>query len=242
MLHLTGKRYETRAYPVMDVKAYSNAVAATLTVNGVSHGEVACTAGICLWPGLALAPGANRAAVTASVKGRPISDETVWIGPDPAQGIRIDAGDLGASVIGGHLFGSDDFVTGGTPMVLNMGGFGGRRPALRKVDGPEPALYEYWREGEAFSYAIPVPNGKWTVTIDSFDPHPAAPPAQMTITANGKPALAAFDVRQAAGGGFKGISRSFAVKVVDGMLHLDFAGIGGKAVVAAIEITPGQPH
>ena len=44
-----------------------------------------------------------------------------------------------------HHFGSDNFVTGGTPMVLNQGGFGGRGAPKRIVTAPEPALYDYWR-------------------------------------------------------------------------------------------------
>ncbi|HEX7853564.1 MAG TPA: glycoside hydrolase family 2 TIM barrel-domain containing protein, partial [Sphingobium sp.] len=239
MIHLTGKRYATRAYGAMDVKAYSNADKATLSVNGKSLGEVPCTAGICLWPKVALAPGANAAVVTATAKGSPVTDTASWTGPDPAQGIRIEAGDQAGHVAGGHLFGSDDFVTGGKPVVLNMGGFGGRTmSAPRTVSAPVPELYAYWREGESFSYAIPVPAGKWTVTIHTFEPRvPDAVHPLMTVTANGKTALKPFSVRDAAGGPLKGLDRSFTVKVTDGLLHLDFSATGGQAVVAAIEIT-----
>jgi beta-galactosidase len=59
----------------------------------------------------------------------------------------------------------------------------------------------------------------------------------MTVKANGVTGLAPFNVKQAAGGAFKGISRSFPVTVKDGTLRLDFAGQGGKAVVAAIVIS-----
>ena len=82
-----------------------------------------------------------------------------------------------------------------------------------------------------------MPNGAWTVTIHTFDAHPAAPPALLRATANGQVAINALDVRQAAGGGFKGLSRSFPVTVSDGVLNLDFTGTGGKAAIAAIEIT-----
>jgi len=60
----------------------------------------------------------------------------------------------------GHLFGSDNFVTGGAPQVLNMGSFGGRGMPRRDVAAPHPELYEYWREGEAFRYAFPLADGK----------------------------------------------------------------------------------
>ena len=58
--------------------------------------------------------------------------------------------------------------------------------APRSVEASEPQLYDYWREGDAFSYAIPVPNGRWRVTIHTFEPRPAAPDSlTMTVKANG---------------------------------------------------------
>ena len=244
VLWLTSKRYVDRAYPVIEVKAYSNAGRASLSLNGVSLGEVACGQGICRWPQVALRPGANRAVVSATVAGKAITDEALWNGPDTAQGIRIDVGDLAGRETAGHRFGSDNFVTGGQPMALNLGGFGNQRPKPRKVDAPNPELYEYWREGEAFSYAIPVPNGTWQVIIHSFEPHSVAPATQtMAVSANGKQVIAPFSVMQAAGGALKGITRSFPAIVRNGVLTLDFtgqsaAGEKGRAVVAAIEIVP----
>ena len=235
MVHLTGKRYADRAYATMEVKAYSNAPRAKLTWNGQPLGEVACSDGICRWPDVGLRVGANAAVVTAQ---NDATDSATWTGPDTSKGIFVEAGDLAGHVVAGKRFGSDNFVTGGTPMVLNMGGFGGRRMApLRSVIAPEPELYDFWREGETFGYAIPVPNGKWTVTIHTFEPRPAADPVTMTVTANGKVAVSLLNVKQAAGGALKGIARSFSVTVRDGMLRLDCTGSGGKAVVAAIEVT-----
>lgn len=239
MVALTGKRYAERAYPAMDVKAYSNAAMATLTLNGVAIGEVPCTDRICIWRGVALRPGANEAVVTASVNGVQVTDRASWDGIDPAQGIRIDTGDLAARQLAGRRFGSDNFVTGGQPMVLNMGSFGGQRlMPPRSVEAADAVLYDYWREGDAFSYAIPLPNGRWKVTVHTFEPRAAAPDTlTMAVKANGATGLAPFNVKQAAGGPLKGIARSFPVTVKDGMLRLDFAGEGGKAVVAAIEVT-----
>lgn len=241
MIHLAGKRYVERAYPVMEVKAYSNAERAVLTLNGKVVGEVACPDRVCVWSDVALRPGANEAVVTASAGGQQLTDSANWTGPDPDKGIRIEAGDQAGHVVGGRAFGSDNFVTGGTPVVLNLSGFGGRRRGPpRSVSVAEPELYDYWREGEAFSYAIPVPNGKWTVTIHSFEPRPEprAQPTLMTVKANGRVVLSPFNVMEVAGGPLKGIARSFKARVKDGMLRLEFSGTGGKAVVAAIEVSP----
>jgi beta-galactosidase len=239
MIHLTGKRHAERAYPLMDVKAYSNADKARLTLNGVPIGDATCPDRTCIWRDVALRPGANEAVVTAEVGGREVSDRAVWQGPDTARGILIDTGDLVTRVIGSRRFGSDNFVTGGMAIALDSGSFAGQRAtAPRKVSAPAPEYYDFWREGNAFSYAIPIPNGKWTVTVHSMEPRSNAPDdLTMTVKANGAVALAPFNVKKAAGGVLTGISKSFPVTVRDGMLRLDFAGEGGRAVVAAIEVT-----
>ena len=240
-IHLTGKRYVDRAYSVMDVKAYTNQPKALLSVNGSALVETPCPEGICIWKNVALRPGANKlmAAVPLNDRGMPvqIDDQATFIGPDSAkQGIRIDVGDNAGRLLGTLRFGSDNFVTGGMTAVLNQGGFGGRHAPTKTVTAPDPSLYDYWREGEAFSYAIPVPNGKWTVTIHSFEPRDAST-AMMSVSANGRVALPAFSVKEAAGGSLRGVAKSFAVTVKGGRLTLDLSAIGGKAVVAAIELT-----
>ncbi len=248
MIHLTGKRYADRAYPRMEVRAYSNGERAVLRMNGVAIGETACPDKLCVWPNVALKPGPNRAEVSilgAMAPGQggasmplQIEDTAIWNGPDPAQGIRIDAGDLAGRELAGRRFGSDSFVTGGEAKVLSMGGIGNRRQAGLTIAAAEPELYAYWREGEAFSYAIPLPDGRWTVTVHSFEPNTEAKAAQtLRILAQGKQALAPFNVAKAAGGPLKGLARSFPVTVRGGELRLEFSASGGKAVVAAIEVT-----
>lgn len=239
-LHLTQKRYTERAYRNITVKAYSNATTADLMLNGRNVGAASCTEGICLWPRVALQPGDNQVAVSAEFNGAQVRDEATWNGPDPAKGIFVNAGDLGSGVIAGQRYGSDDFVTGGIPVVLNMGGFGGQRMmAPRAVETDVPALYDYWREGDNFSYAIPVGNGRWTVTLYTFEPRKVlTEPVTMRVSANGKDALAPFDVAAEAGGAMRGLRKQFVVRVTNGVLKLDFSGDGGRAVVAAIAIAP----
>jgi beta-galactosidase len=292
VLHITGQRYVDRAYPVMDVRAYSTIDRASLSMNGKPIGEVACKDHICTWPNVALGPGPNKAEVSVVLGmggdggiiaiGRSMSQSATFNGPDLAKdGIHLDAGDIAGRVLDRHCkpfdclagaqdklprcgsaaiqsptpsrldcraslamtaggkgtrrFGSDTFVTGGTPAILNQGGFGGRGAPKKTVTAPDPALYDYWREGEAFSYAVPVPDGKWTVTIHMFEPRDTST-AVMSISVNGKPALPAFNVAKVAGGSLKGLTRSFPVTVKGGLLKLDFSAVGGKAVVAAIEV------
>jgi beta-galactosidase len=245
----------------MDVRAYTNMPKAFLSVNRGSSLEVTCPQGICVWKDVALKPGPNQVMVStgATDRGMPIhlQDSATFNGPDPStKGIHLDAGDIAGRVLrhavntnlcgitncyalaeaSARRFGSDTFVTGGIPAILNQGGFGGRGAPKKTVIAPDPALFDYWREGEAFSYAILVPDGKWTVTIHSFEPRTTGTP-MMSVSANGKLALPPFSVAKAAGGALKGIARSFPVTVKGGVLKLDFSATGGKAVVAAIEVT-----
>ncbi len=240
MVWITGKRHALRPYPTAEVKAYSNAARASLSINGRDLGEVACADRICLWPMVALAKGENRVVVTATGGGKALRDEAVWTGPDTARGLALDAGDLAGQVVGGKPFGSDTFVTSGRTVPLSMGGFGSNRAPSKKVVAERPELYAYWREGEAFSYALPVADGNWTVTVHTFLPEPALADsaATMAVTANGKLGLAPFAIGKEAGGALKGLAKTFPVTVKGGLLKLDFSGQGGKAVVAAIEVTP----
>jgi beta-galactosidase len=66
-LHLVGRRYIDRAYAVLDVKAYSNAAQASLSLNDREQGVAPCAEGICVWHGIHLAPGANELRATADI-------------------------------------------------------------------------------------------------------------------------------------------------------------------------------
>jgi beta-galactosidase len=237
-LYLAGKHYVDRAYPVMDVKAYSNAPAASLTFNGRKLGSAPCVNYVCEWKRVALNPGANEAIVTSRISGRTLRDTMNWVGPDANAGFRIDAGNLGGRELNGQRFGSDAFVSGGSAVVLNLVGFGGRSLApTRKVETATPELFEYWREGDAFTYDIPVSAGRWTVKLHLFEPRPGGTDKQaLTVTANGSAALEGFNIGKGAGGSLREVIRSFPVTVGKEGLKLDFRSTGGKASVAAIEI------
>jgi beta-galactosidase len=234
-VHLTGQRYVDRAYPVMEVKAYSTEPRAQLRVGERDYGEIACPDHVCIWPNVVLAPGANRVTVTSGELG----SGATFNGPEPASGIHLDVGDIAGRLLGVRRFGSDTFVTGGIPAALNQSGFAGRGAPRKAVTAADPSLYEYWREGAAFSYAVPVPNGSWTVTIHSFEPSAEVTAAHtMSVTAQGRQVVAPVNIAGRAGGPLRGIALSFPVTVRDGLLRLDFAGQGGTAVVAAIELMP----
>lgn len=249
VLHLTDKRHANRAYPITDVKAYSNAASATLSLNGAVIGETACPDGVCLWRAVALRPGRNLTVVTARSGERELRDEAVWTAPEPRAGMRIDAGDIGGRLMGDSRFGSDHFVEGGAAMPLNPPSFGAHGQGARKVLADAPELYEHWREGDQFSYAIPIANGRWTVKVHTFEPGdkvaPASPfsqpkprlPVSMAVAAQGRQVVRPVSIRDHAGGEMKGSILRFPVTVSDGVLRIDFTGTeGGTALVGAIEV------
>lgn len=240
VLHLTGRRYVDRAYPVVDIRAYSNADTASLTVNGRAAGTVACPDRVCVWPGIRLDPGGNTIAATARRGDATLSDTLRWTAPDAAAGLNIRTGHLtGIATSDGLRFGSDNFFTGGRASELRLAGR--TRLAPSNVTGtPDPELYASYRAGE-FGYALPLPDGRWMVTLHFFEPEtdPAKAAARsIGVRADGRPVLAGFNPAAAAGGPLKAVTRSFPVEVRGGKLTLAFSGGEGGAVVSAISVLP----
>ena len=237
MIYLTSRRYQTRAYPAVDVRAYATAATAGLTVNGVAVGSTACPDHICVWPRVALKPGDNTIVASAA----DVSDTVHWNGPDEqASGLHLDAGNLAGHLApDGTRYGSDTFFSGGEGHVLNVAGFGADRDKGRKTvtGGSDTALFDYYREG-AFAYDLPVPDGTWRVTLTTFEPDPAQVATRsFAVVANGKRIAGEIKPGQLAGGALKAASQSFLVKVAGGHLTLDFQSLGGPALIAAIDLT-----
>lgn len=241
VLYLTGRRYVDRAYPVVDVRGYSNAPRASLTVNGQAVGTVDCPDRICIWPGVRLRAGDNRVTASAERNGKALTDSVSWTAPGAARGLHVRAGHLtGLTTSAGLRFGSDNFFTGGKASELRMGGR--TKVAPSNVTGTsDPELYASYRQG-AFGYDLPLPDGRWTVTLHMFEPETDAGKAaarSITVLANGKPVLSEFNPAKAAGGSLKAVTRSFTV-TASGGLKLDFSGSEGGAVVSAISVSPAS--
>lgn len=239
VLHLTGKRYRERPYPVIDVKAYSNAAKATLRLNGAVVGEVTCAEGLCLWPSVPLRGGVNQAEVSAQFAGSQLTDTAEWIGPDASAGLHLDAGDLsGHQGPAGERFGSDHFFTGGDTKVLNPAVFkGATRPAQKAVEGAKDSqVHQNYREG-AFGYALPVADGRWTVRVHTFEPDASSATVRtFSVTADGKLVLPAVAPASLAGGALRAAVVEFPVEARGGVLRLDFRPVAGGAIVSAIEV------
>ncbi|OYY91647.1 MAG: beta-galactosidase [Sphingomonas sp. 28-66-16] len=241
VLHINGRRYVDRAYPITDVRIYSNAPTAALSVNGKPLGSRPCPDHICVWPNVRLQPGANSVDASAEIDGHRVTDMVMWTAPDAAAGLSIDSGALVGQVLPGEQrFGSDSFFNGGEPRLLNPASFGPPTPPKRVASTDLAALFEGYREG-AFSYDLPLPDGQWRVMIDTFEPDAAmAGKRTFDILLDGRVVAKAVDPARAAGGAMRAATLSFPATVSGGVMKLAFRPQGGPAIVAAIRVMPDR--
>ncbi|MGC1521803.1 MAG: glycoside hydrolase family 2 TIM barrel-domain containing protein, partial [Steroidobacteraceae bacterium] len=240
-LHLVGRRYLDRAYGVVDVKAYSNAPQATLWLNDRGQGMAPCTGGICLWHSVQLASGTNDLRATADVAGTVLRDSMRWTFAGSLASVRIKAGDIsGYLTKAGQRYGSDAYFSGGVPGSINPPDT--RAAARIAVAADDPGIYDSFREG-AFAYRVPVPSGRYRVTLKFEEPSAGTAGArEFNVLANGKVVLKRFDIFAAAGGALKGVDRVFDSTSRDNTLLIEFVPVKGAALVSALAIEPLDRH
>jgi beta-galactosidase len=238
VLHLNGTHYRDRSYPTTYLSAYTNASSAMLTINGRAAGSVDCENHTCAWPDVRLDPGNNTVVVSASINGNRLTEQAMLTAPTAADGIHINAGDVVvATTTAGVRLGSDNFVSGGSPRRLNLPMRGGG--AGKVVSGEDdPALYDAFREGQ-FTYRVPVANGRYAVTIHTFEPSASqADKRTFLVKIDGKVVLEKFSPARAAGGVLKTFAKSFVVDAKDGAVSIDFVPEAGDALLAALDVAP----
>ncbi|HEY6924988.1 MAG TPA: malectin domain-containing carbohydrate-binding protein, partial [Steroidobacteraceae bacterium] len=229
-LHLVGRRYIDRAYAVLDVKAYSNAQQAMLQLNGVDQGVATCSAGVCLWRGIHLSSGENDLRASATIGTAQVTDTLQWTFAGSPAVVRIKAGDLSGRSTG-ERYGSDVYFNGGQGRSIDAAN-------IPPAAGDDARLYSSFREG-TFSYRIPVPEGRYRITLRFIEPTAMATGDRIfDVDVNGKTALASLDVFKAAGGKLKGITRSFDGTPRGGYIEIAFKPSRGQALVSALAITP----
>ena len=237
-VHINGRRYVDRAYPVTDVRVYSNAPQTELVVNGRTIGTLsACPEKICLWRNVPLRAGGNQLVSRGLFPGVTQEDAVEWqVSPEVVRTIRIDSGALVAPAVAGKRFGSDAFFEGGKAGSVNAYSGYGPRPAKKEVTGPAGGIVaETYREGR-FGYHVPLADGRYTLDLTFVEPSLAPGARQFDVMVNGRRAIAALDVAAAAGGTLKAITRRVPVQVTGGALDVQFVPIKGEAIVSAIEI------
>ena len=236
-LHLVGRRYTDRAYAIVDVKAYSNATEAHLSINGREQGVASCAEGICLWRGVHLNQGVNELQATATIGGVDTTDSLRWMFAGSPATVRIKAGDIsGFQASNNERYGSDMYFVGGEGKGIDPPDTPAAKRAV--VSANEPRLYDSFREGE-FSYRIPVPDGRYRITTRFVEPAAdAAGERVFDVDVNGKTVLKAFDVFAAAGGKLKGVERTVEATTKDGTLLIAFRPSRGSALVSSLVVVP----
>jgi len=236
-LHLVGRRYVDRPYGVLDVKAYSNATQVHLSLNGKDVGAASCASGICLWHAVHLVSGANELRVTADIGGTAVSDSLQWTFAGKPDEVRIKAGDLTGYVSMEHQrYGSDMYFSGGEGKGINPPDTATEKRI--NVDAADPRLFDSYRTG-GFSYRVPVPDGKYKITLRFAEPTASAAGERVfDVSVNGKRLLKQLDVFATAGGKLKGVERTVQAPAHDGSLLIEFAPEKGQAIVSSIAITP----
>jgi beta-galactosidase len=245
LTHLAGRRYTQRAYPVADVKVYSNGDSVTLQVNGApvgTLGRAQCPNRVCEFKGVSLKAGANSVVAEGAHGGRTVRDGATWnLDTDNATNLFIAAGQLASgfvsndALLGGHRYGSDNFFTGGTPVTLAP------TTVIRGLGSttvPETGrVWDAYREGSSFSYDVPLADGNYTVTLGILEPTATAAGARvLSVDANGVNVVSGLDPFAKAGGRNTATTVSFPTTVTAGKLKLDFKGIVGKAIVSNIAV------
>lgn len=239
MVHITGRRYVDRAYGVTDIQAYSNLDRTELFLNGRSLGtRENCANRICIWPQVTLDTGKNELrAVGQGVAGK-VEDQIVWnLAPEKRNHVAIDVGALVAAKGKGRQLGSDNWFAGGTAASFDKPADYGRPAAPAAIFGSEErdAMATY-RRG-SFSYAIPVPAGRYALRL-WFVGQPGEKPGGIDVLVNGKPALKSFSLRAE-------IDQPTAiVKTLpvtsDGGVRIEFRAGSGEARVSLIELEPSE--
>src|SRR5882757_5973318 len=147
----------------------------------------------------------------------------------PAQNLNIDCGGYdNYTASDGTVWLADRYFSGGQQLYTGY-----------PVGGtPDPLLFGTARVGYygGFSYAIPVANGEYNVTLRFAEVgYWVAGQRVFSVSIGGNPVLSNFDVI-AQGGYYKVIDRQFPVAVADGTIRIDVQGVVGTGLLSAIQI------
>ena len=227
-VHITGRRYVDRAYPVTDVRVYSNAASTDLVINGKALGALTdCPQKICVWKNVRLTPGEN----VLVAKGQGAEDRLTWrLAPEGKDRFTIDSGALLVPAGVSTRTGSDAFFVGGAPKA--MSGQGGGEA------GATPwSVARTYREGD-FRYQIPAAPGRYTVSLTFVEPTFAKGERIFDVLVDDKVVLADFDIAALAKGERTTVLRSLPVEVGAAGLTLSFKAKTGKAIVSSIDVAP----
>nr|WP_237684088.1 glycoside hydrolase family 2 TIM barrel-domain containing protein [Pseudaminobacter soli] len=263
--YITSRRYTNRAYPIADVKIYSNADSVELSINDRSVGEMKqeqCLLKTCVFKNVKLDHGANKVMAVGHRGGDTIGDSVEWW--LNTRNINIAAGQLTTGFMSGELslessinvatdplvtastsasrsgelFGSDNFFIGGAGDWLVSKGLDAPTDTTPVQGTDDPQLFKNFRRG-SFSYFVPLDDGDYMVTLGFLEPDKDKEIGERVfdVAANGETKLENFDVLRVGKGKYRTVvNESFTTKVSNGFLKLDFTPRLGEALVSNIRI------
>jgi uncharacterized protein YegP (UPF0339 family) len=121
----------------------------------------------------------------------------------------------------------DSYYAGGTPYSTTK--------AITNTS--DPAVFQYERYGSGFSYAIPLPNGNYTLNLNFSENYfTSAGKRKFNVKAQNSQILTNYDIYADAGGAYKAVTKSFPVTVTNGILSLNFTGVVENAKVSSIQV------
>jgi hypothetical protein len=143
---------------------------------------------------------------------------------------------VGAAVVASAINAGGGAANGNSADNYFSGGRTAKTAAA--IDGTtDDALYQSERYGD-FSYAVPVANGTYQVTLKFAEFYwSAAGKRVFDVTAEGKLIVNDLDIFSAAGGKNKAYDVTVPVTVNDGTLNLKFITVKDNAKISAIHIT-----
>ena len=226
VLHIVGRRYADRAYPVVDVRIYSNLDRVSVYLNGQPVGTAECADRVCILRQLHLKPGLNLVEAKGVLGTAPVSDRVEWRAPDAEQGLAIKTGNLsGFRQADGRLVGSDNWFDGGIAKGVSAS-------EAESISGDgDPSFRSSVRTG-AFSYSIPLPSRCWRVTL-YFLALKGSVQAPFDVKGQGRTVLRVSPLPLD-----RVIARSVDLDVHADMLNLSFAP---SASLAGIDVRPTSP-
>ncbi|WP_198411325.1 glycoside hydrolase family 2 TIM barrel-domain containing protein [Marinimicrobium alkaliphilum] len=237
-VYITNRRYVDRAYPITNVRVYSNATKTELKVNGRSYGVLSsCPNKVCEWNNIRLSAGVNAVEARGTYGEKTTTDSVEWhLDERLEHAYRIGAGAVLVAESSLGRFGSDNFFSGGTAKTVDQPGGWGRPPVETAIANTEDReLAAAYREGD-FVYRVPLENGKYRVSLTFMEPDQAPGSRLFNVLANEDLLLENFDVAEAAGKKLTAITRQFTVTATHGAIELAFKPVSGEALVSAIVI------
>jgi beta-galactosidase len=79
VVHITGRRFQPRKRPSIDVKVYANEASVELMVNGVSLGRIQSDNHVFVWGNVPFGLGDNQVTAIGRSKGRTTTDVVIWV-------------------------------------------------------------------------------------------------------------------------------------------------------------------